>query len=122
MSPALVSQFAAEQDDARDIFNDGLRMFEQGRWEQAEQGFRAVLRRFPDNAITDRSSYYLIRTLVRMSQATQALSEIGLFPTRFPDSRWLSDVREERFRLTNNLPRAMALQAPPAPPPRPESF
>ena len=116
VSPTLVSQFAAEQDEARAIFNEGLRMFEQGRWERAEQKFREVLRRFPDNAITDRSSYYHIRTLVRMSQATQALSEIGLFPMRFPDSRWLSDVLEERFRLTNNLPRAMAFQAPSAPP------
>ena len=116
VSPAVVSQFAAEQDEARDIFNEGLRMFEQGRWEGAEQRFREVLRRFPDNAITDRSSYYQIRTLVRMSQATEALSEIGLFPTRFPESRWLSDVLEERLRLTNNLPRAVAFQAPAAPP------
>lgn len=116
VSPALVSQFAAELDEARDIFNEDLRMFEQGRWEGAEQNFREVMRRFPDNAIADRSSYYHIRTLVRLNRATQALEEIGAFPTRFPDSRWLSDVHEERLRLTNNLPRVMAFQAPAAPP------
>jgi tetratricopeptide (TPR) repeat protein len=107
-----------EEDDARDIFNEGRRLYDQNDYLEAEQKFQEVIRRFPDNAIADRTAYYLIRTLVRRARASEALTEIAMFPTRYPGSRWATDVQEEQLRLTNQLPRTRAYlaPAPPAPP------
>ncbi len=106
-----------EQDEARDLFNEGRRLYDQNDYLEAEEKFQEVIRRFPENAITDRTAYYLIRTLVRRERAAEALSEIALFPNRYPGSRWATDVREEQLRLTNQLPRLRAYLAPPPPAP-----
>lgn len=112
-------------DQARDVFNAGVILFDEGRYADAEKKFREVIRRFPKNAIADRTEYYLIRSLVKLGKVPEALNQIGSFTKIYPRSSWLSDVIEERLRLTHEITpeRAMLIlaQAPSAPPtpPRP---
>ena len=109
-------------DEARDVFNAGLKFYDESRFTEAENKFRDVVRRFPRNPITDRADYYLIRTLTQVGKRNEALSRIDAFSRQYPKSNWLNDVQEFRIQLTNQIPpRAETIlftsaPAPPAPP------
>jgi hypothetical protein len=94
----------APADEARDIFNAGLRSYDASRFSDAELKFRDVVQRFPKNVITDRADYYLIRTMVQSGKTNEALRRIDAFPKQYPKSTWLKDVEELRIQLTNQLP------------------
>src|SRR5881409_753467 len=112
---------AAVFDDARELFNAGQGLYDQGRFLDAERKFRQVVQRFPKNAIADRADYYLIRTLKQLGRKNEALTRIDAFAKTYPASRWLNDVQELRINLTNQIPPAAELvllrQTPPPPPP-----
>lgn len=117
--------YMVEQNAARDVMNVGRDLLAENQYEQAEERFREVLRRFPTDRYAAQTNYLLIRALVEMERVEEALEEVARFQGRFPDSSWLNDVLEERVRLTNELPRLAAFraprpprafQAPPAPP------
>ena len=107
-------------DEARDLFNAGLKLYDESRFSDAESKFREVVRRFPKNPISDRADYYLIRTLVQTGKRAEALSRIDAFSRQYPKSNWQADVQEFRIQLTNQIPpRAetiLLVSAPPAPP------
>ncbi len=109
----------AEQSAAREIMNAGRDLLAENQYAEAEERFRELLRRFPNDRYAAQTNYYLIRALVEARQAEEALLEVERFQQRFPNSTWLNDVLEERIRLTNELPRLAAFRAPAAPaPPR----
>src|SRR5215470_4944287 len=110
-------------DEARDVFNAGLKFYDESRFTEAETKFRDVIRRFPKNPIADRADYYLIRTLAQVGKRTEALGRIDAFSRQYPKSNWLGDVQEFRIQLTNQIPpraESILLSGPPAPaaPPR----
>src|SRR5262245_246662 len=112
-------------DEARDIFNAGLRSYDEYRFSDAENKFREVIRRFPRNAIEDRSDYYLIRTLAQLGKKTEALNRIDSFARQYPKSHWLDDVQEFRIQLTNQIPpkgETILFTSAPAPPQSPSPF
>jgi tetratricopeptide (TPR) repeat protein len=91
-------------DEAREIFNNGVTLYDQYRFNDAEIRFREVIRRFPKNVIADRADYYLIRTLAQVRKTTEALSRIDAFAKQYPKSKWLDDVQELQIQLTNQIP------------------
>jgi tetratricopeptide (TPR) repeat protein len=100
-----ITQSLLPPDEARDIFNAGQRLFDQGRLTDAESRFREVIRRFPKNQIADRADYYLIRSLMAQSgKKPEALSLIDGFAKQYPKSSWQNDVLELRIQLTNQVP------------------
>lgn len=116
------TQAFAAPDEARDLFNEGMRLFDDNRFTDAESKFRQVIRRFPKNPIADRADYYLIRTLAQVGKKAEAVSRINAFVKLYPKSRWQGDVQEMRIQLTNQVPaRAETIllrpfQQPPQPP------
>ena len=86
------SQSLLPPDEARDIFIAGQRSYDEGRFTDAENRFREVIRRFPKNQIADRADYYLIRTLAQTGKRTEALSLIDTFAKQYPKSSWQNDV------------------------------
>jgi TolA-binding protein len=120
----LLHRFApALLDQARDLFNAGQELYDEGKFTEAEKRFREVIQKFPGNVIADRADYYLIRTLKQLERKNEALTRIGAFAKSYPKSKWQNDVEELRISLTNQVPAqsVFLLQtpfgpAPPAPP------
>jgi len=114
------TQAFAAPDEARDLFNEGQRLFDDNRFADAESKFRQVIRRFPKNPIADRADYYLIRTLAQVGKKPEAISRINGFARLYPKSRWQGDVEEMRIQLTNQVPaRAETILRPFQQPPQP---
>lgn len=110
-------------DEARDLYNAGRDLFDEGKYADAEKKLREVLRKFPRNTVADRSDYMLMRTLVKLGKVSEALSRINEFDKNYPKSEWHSDVQELRINLTHEVtPAAEAMvrmqpfQTPPVPP------
>jgi len=117
-------------DQARDLFNAGQELYDEGKFADAEKRFREVVQKFPRNVIADRADYYLIRTLKQLERKSEALGRIEAFGKTYPKSKWLNDVEELRISLTNQVPAQAVLLlqtpfgpvpgvAPPPPPPAP---
>lgn len=108
-----------QADNPRVVFVSGRDLFDEGRYADAEKKFREILAKYPKSDIGDRTSYYLIKTLVKLGQVRAALSEMDGFSKNYPKSNWLGDVQEERIRLTDEIPPNLnfSLAAPQAPPP-----
>ena len=95
--------FAAKADAARDLFNKGRDRFDDGKYSDAESIFRQVLEKHPKHELADSASYYLIRTLPKTGKTAEARSLIESFTSKYPKSRWLTDVEEYRVTLTNQV-------------------
>jgi len=100
----VMQQSLLPADEARNVFNTGLKLWDEFRYSEAESKFREVIRRFPKNQIADRAEYYLIRTLSRQGKRTDALTRITQFAKQYPKSQWLNDVQELRIELTDQMP------------------
>src|SRR5262245_22863315 len=68
----MYTQSLLPPDEARDLFNEGQRFFDEDRFREAESKFREVVRRFPGNTIADKADYYLIRTLSQTGRKNEA--------------------------------------------------
>ena len=125
-----------QSNSARTLFNYGRDLIDQSRYADAEKQFREVLRRYPKSDQADKSSFYLITTLIKLGRSRDALTEITNFERNYPGSSWMLDVQEKRISLTNQVPDYLtrvltvstiappATPAPPAPPralPSPQS-
>lgn len=111
---------AMSPDAARDLYNAGKDLYDAQKYADAEKKLREVVAKFPKNAITDRSDYLLMRTLVKLGKVNEALSRANEFDKLYPRSDWRSDVRELRINLTHEVPPGgevmLRLQVPPSPP------
>jgi tetratricopeptide (TPR) repeat protein len=122
----LQRSFAEPSDPARDLYNAGLKLYDDFRYDDAVKTFREVVAKYPKSNIADRAQYYVIRTLWQNRKPSEAIDQINVFQKSYPKSPWYPDVQEIRIQLTNQVPPAAivrlrgpipaAPQAPPAPP------
>jgi tetratricopeptide (TPR) repeat protein len=88
---------------ARALFVEGQTFWDVGKFVDAEKKFREALTKYPKAEQSDRTSYYLITTLVKLGRVAEARTEIQNFYRNYPQSPWTSDVEEKRLSL-NGLP------------------
>jgi len=121
-TPAQNAQ--AQNDQARVLFGQGSDLWYAGNFVDAEKKFREALRRYPTAQYSDRTSFFLIATLIELARADEALSEIQKFNRAYPNSPWKTDVEEKRLSLYGPSRSASAgyhvatgsIPVPPAPP------
>ena len=104
--PAFQRNLLEPGDPARDLFNEGQRLYDQYRYGDAERTFRQVTERYPRSSVADRAEYYLIRTLRQTGKTAEALNHINSFRKTYPNSTWNLDVEEEKMEITNQVPPA----------------
>ena len=104
--PAFQRNLLEPGDPARDLFNEGQRLYDQYRYGDAERTFRQVTERYPRSSVADRAEYYLIRTLRQTGKTADALNHINSFRKTYPNSTWNLDVEEEKMEITNQIPPA----------------
>jgi tetratricopeptide (TPR) repeat protein len=123
VGPTFV-QGQQKTDPARTLFNTGRDLWDDGKYTDAEKSFREALAKYPKSDQADRTAYYLITTLTKLGRVRDAVAEISKFEKRYPQSKWMGDVREKYVSLTNLVPANLEYTLiPPAPPrpPRPPS-
>jgi len=98
-APRLLAQTPAQNDAARKLFQEGWTFLDDRRFGDAERKFREALRTYPRAEQSDRTSYYLIDTLVKQGRTSDAGVEIQSFNRNYPQSRWKIDVDEVRMQL-----------------------
>ena len=64
-----------QSDSARTLFNYGRDLIDESRYQDAEKQFREVLRRYPKSDQADKSSFYLITTLMKLAGLPTLLSQ-----------------------------------------------
>src|SRR5262245_7858015 len=76
------SRFAssfAEMDEARDLMVSGINLFDAGKYTEAMDRFRQVLRKYPRNQVASRSSYMLMLSLEKLNKVPEALEQVESF-------------------------------------------
>ena len=99
-TPQLHAQTSAQNNQARSLFLEGCDLWDEGNFVAAERKFRDALTRYPKAEQSDRTSYYLITTLINLGRADEARAEILNFYKAYPHSTWRSDVEEKRLMLS----------------------
>lgn len=99
-TPQLRAQTSAQNNQARSLFLEGCDLWDEGNFVAAERKFRDALIRYPKADQSDRTSYYLITTLINLGRADEARAEILNFYKAYPHSTWRSDVEEKRLMLS----------------------
>src|SRR5688572_10887895 len=115
---------------AREIYVEGRNLLDDGSYVDAERKFREAIAKYPNASQPDRTTFYLITSLIKQGRTADALAEISSFNAKFPRSRWSEDVEEKRLILSGS-PRTIfrgasygpnyhvAVSFPPQPTPRP---
>lgn len=98
-APAALAQTPDQNASARVLFIDGRNFWDDGRFVEAEKKFREALARFPKADQADRTTFYLITTLLKQGKVPQARMEIEKFEKTYPKSSWLADVKEKQLGL-----------------------
>jgi len=114
--PVMQFRFTEVADPARDMYNSGKDLYDNGKFGQAESVFKAVLKKYPRNQVAESASYYLIRTLKKQNKIDEARSQIDVFKKQYSKSGWLSDVQELQLELNNEVPDAYVIALTPTPP------
>jgi tetratricopeptide (TPR) repeat protein len=96
---AGMAQAAKENTEARKLSNDGIDLFNDGNFADAERKFRETLTKYPKSDVADRSDYYLILALEKLRRYQDARTEIDNFHRNYPGSRWRDDVDEKGLSL-----------------------
>jgi hypothetical protein len=112
--PAMSFAFAEQRDEARELWNSGVALFDSGKYTEAAERFKDIQKKHARSAVGDRSSYMLMRTLVKLRKTDEALALANAFPKTYPRSPWMDDVRQLRMSLTNEIPADVVLGATPA--------
>jgi tetratricopeptide (TPR) repeat protein len=99
-TPQLRAQTSVQNNQARSLFLEGCDLWDDGKFVDAERKFRDALNRYPKAEQSDRTSYYLITTLIQLGRADEARAEILNFYKLYPQSTWRSDVEEKRLMLS----------------------
>jgi hypothetical protein len=105
----LRAQTPAQNAQAHALFIEGRNLWDDGNFVDAEKKFRETLTKYPKAEQSDRTTYYLITTLVKLGRTADARAEIENFDKSYPQSSWKSDVEEKRLTL-NGLPAVFPLQ------------
>jgi tetratricopeptide (TPR) repeat protein len=96
---AGMAQAAKENTEARKLSNEGIDLFNDGNFADAERKFRETLTKYPKSDVADRSDYYLILALEKLRRYQDARTEIDNFHRNYPGSRWRDDVDEKGLSL-----------------------
>lgn len=97
--PAGIAQSARENAEARKLFGEANELYNDGNFPEAEKKFREALSKYPRADQSDRTAYYLIRTLEQLHRDRDARAEIENFHRNYPGSRWRGDVDERSLAL-----------------------
>jgi hypothetical protein len=97
--PRLHAQTPSQNSAAKALFVEGRDLWEDGRFADAEKKFRDALTRYPRAEQSDRTSFYLITTLIKLERIDEARAEIQGFNRNYPRSTWRSDVDEKRMTI-----------------------
>src|SRR5712671_157080 len=94
-----MAQPARENAEARRLWNEGNDLFNYRNFANAEKKFREALTKYPKSDQSDRSSYFLIKTLEKLRRYPEARTEIENFHRNYPGSPWREDVDEISLAL-----------------------
>jgi len=94
-----MAQPARENAEARRLWNEGNDLFNDRNFADAEKKFREALTKYPKSDQSDRSSYFLIKTLEKLRRYPEARTEIENFHRNYPGSPWREDVDEISLAL-----------------------
>src|SRR5262245_5127453 len=75
VTPSVQLGFA-EADPARDQYNAGRNLFDDGKYEKSEAVLREVVRKYPKHAVAPAAQYYLIRALGKQRKVEEAKAQI----------------------------------------------
>jgi hypothetical protein len=120
--PQLHAQTPSQNAVAKTLFVEGRDLWSDGKFADAEKKFREALTRYPRAEQSDRTSFYLITTLIKLEKIDEARSEIQGFNRNYPHSIWRPDVEEKRITLGMFVvpfaPISIAIPPAPAVPPQ----
>jgi hypothetical protein len=94
---------------------------ENGKYTEASEKFREVVKKFPRNPVVEQSNYLLMVSLSKLKKNAEALALIDSFLKERPKSRWAPDVRELRVEVSKQLPPEVLTQLTPRPSLPPEA-
>jgi len=94
-----MAQTTKENAEARRLWNEGNGLFNDRNFIDAEKKFREALTKYPKSDQSDRSAYFLIRTLEKLRRYPEARTEIENFHRSYPGSGWREDVDEISLAL-----------------------
>src|SRR4026208_1151594 len=84
MAPSRALAQTKQQNDAsRALFLEGRDLWDDGKFGDAEKKFREALTKYPKAEQSDRTSYYLITTLIKLGRAADARREIDTFSANY---------------------------------------
>jgi len=98
-TPQLRAQTPAQNNQARALFDEGRNYWDAGNFADAEKKFRDALQRYPRAEQSDKTSFWLITTLITLGRIDEAHSEIQKFNRTYPRSIWKDDVEDKRLSL-----------------------
>jgi hypothetical protein len=98
-SPQLHAQTPAQDAAAKALFREGRDFLDDGKYADAEKRFREALSKYPRAEQADRTSFYLIATLIKLGRTDEASAEVLSFNRKYPQSTWKTDVEEKRITL-----------------------
>jgi len=97
--PQSHAQTPSQNAAAKALFVEGRDFWDDGKFADAEKKFRDALTKYPRAEQSDRTSFYLITTLIKLGRIDEARGEIQGFNRNYPQSTWRSDVEEKRITL-----------------------
>jgi tetratricopeptide (TPR) repeat protein len=114
------SRFAfafTEMDEARDLMQSGINLFDGGKYTEAMDRFRQVLQKYPRNQVASRCSYMLMLSLEKLNKIPDALAQVESFKKSYSRTEWADDVEEFRIRVTNQVPQSLMVSVAQTPTP-----
>ena len=103
LNASLARAQSAQQNAARALVNDGIEFFDDGKYVDAERKFREALTKYPKDDKSDRTAYYLIRTLAKLDRVQDLRLEMEAFRRNYPGSRWNADLDEIGLELNPDV-------------------
>src|SRR5262245_52015713 len=68
-----------EMDEARDLMNSGNALYDNGKFAEAAEKYKEVLRKYPRNTVADHCQYLLMRALAMQNKVGEALLQADQF-------------------------------------------
>src|SRR4030095_10862109 len=77
--PRLHAQTPSQNSAAKAFFKEGRDLWDDGNFADAEKKFREALAKYPRAEQSDRTSFYLIDTLIKLGRIDEARAEVPGF-------------------------------------------